>query len=58
MSEHVLVTDPLLIDAVKNGDVVGEIYSDGECYVELESTFRWLNEQPAAALETSAGIEP
>lgn len=51
MNRSVLVTDPLLLDAVKNGDVEGEIYSDGECYVDFSSASRWLNEQPAAVLE-------
>lgn len=51
MNRSVLVTDPLLLAAVKNGDVEGEIYSDGECYVDFSSASRWLNEQPSAVLE-------
>jgi hypothetical protein len=58
MSRVVLVTDPVLVEAVRNGDVIGEIYSDGECYVNFASASRWLNEQPIATLEASAGVEP
>lgn len=58
MSRVVLVTDPVLVDAVKRGDIEGEIYSDGECWVNVSSASHWLNEQPVAALEASAGVAP
>lgn len=58
MNRSVLVTDPLLVEAVERGDVEGEIYSDGECWVIFSSASRWLNEQPIVALEASAGIAP
>jgi hypothetical protein len=57
MNQSVLVTDPLLVEAVRNGDVIGEIYSDSECYADFESASHWLREQPIASLEKSAGIE-
>lgn len=58
MSKSVLVTDPSLIEAVKSGDIEGDIYSDGECWVEFESASRWIREQPIVSLETDAGVVP
>lgn len=57
MNQHVLVTDQLIIDAVQRGDIEGDVYSDGECYVNFSSASKWLNEQPVSVLEQSAGIE-
>lgn len=57
MNQQVLVTDPILIEAVRNGDIEGDVFSDGECYVNFSSASKWLREQPIASLEKSAGIE-
>lgn len=56
MNQQVLVTDPILIEAVRNGDIEGDVFSDGECYVNFSSASKWLREQPVASLEKSAGI--
>lgn len=58
MNQQVLVRDPLVVEAVRNGDVQGDIYADGECWADFESASHWLREQPIASLEKSAGIEP
>lgn len=51
MNQSVLVVAPSLVEAVKRGDVEGEIYRDGECYVDYSSASRWLNKRTAEALE-------
>lgn len=58
MNQSVLVTAPLLVEAVKRRDIEGEIYSDGECYVDFESARIWLRGQPVDALVKSAGCAP
>jgi hypothetical protein len=43
--ENILVTDEAEIDAVKYGEIEGDVYSDGEVWADVVSLLQWREAQ-------------
>lgn len=56
MSEAIKITDASELQAFDSGDLVGELYADGEVYVLATDLIRWRNRQPLAVLEASMEV--
>jgi hypothetical protein len=43
--ENILITDEAEIDAVKYGEISGDVYSDGEVWADVVSLLQWREAQ-------------
>ncbi len=46
MSNYVEVFDEDEVTAVRNGEIEGDVYRDGECWADPQSLIQWREKNP------------